>query len=926
MSTFAVGTVETVSVSQAGYSANAYKVAYVTATDTLAAGTACRVLRGGTVVLPNCQLTDKGSTWGSRVYEVDFTSVTSTGETFTVEVSGVQSQPFPIAENIWDSYKDEMTAFYRIQRASVATADVYPAGYSSVAPSPKVFHEAGHLDDARSEDGTAHYDLTGGWYDAGDYGKYGGNQWVGGEIALAYLRHADTPAVRFDNDSNGVPDLIDEARVGSEYLMKFADQLGGALYNIRNNGGFRHPEHLTDNVPGTSDDRALTLLSVGGSAKGAGTLAATARAIRHAVAEGHIGAAQATEMSAFADECEAAAVILYTFAEDNPNGPEGSYTAIGGIPNTMLWAEVQLFLLTGEIAYRQSATDRIAPLTFDDLRSTNYWDLRPLSMAEFYPVADAGTQQHIHDLLRQQLDFFLSSTDDTPYGVLNQFKNFGVNEPHMSYVGDALRYYELFGDPAALRAVLRGMYWVFGANPWDISWVSGIGANHVKYLHTRLDEESYSQQNPGVVIPGAMVSGPNIKDPKDNRSAKPWYEDRPLWQDDTQQWRYNEYSISIQVGMLYSIMGLTSINDAPSDGGSHPAGITVTSPTIGDLVTGSVTIFAEPAEPMSSVRSNGSGSYLPMTLTQGSYRSTFTVDGVAPYAERRADVRGVAAGGRVTHSSTHFTVAPPLPTPTTPLMYDDFSGGGTFGGTGQGWVNWWNDHAGTGSYARATVDGRQVGRFSHNPQSAQSRAKMQPWHDRVDLSGYRYLSVTMKNPGYPAARIRIDMNDGQNGYQLTGGFVAVDDEWTTTDFDLDAFPNLDKSSVHIDVWLNQTGGEYGEILIDDIQATNKGSGTAPQLTNHGVSQTTGNRTTDFTFSVTYTDVNNQPPFTVDVVVDGVIHAMDELDPNDTTYADGKDYTFTTRLPVGQHSYFFRTTDTTTNLVKTVTYQQPVVSP
>jgi|GEM_PF-3176310 len=95
-----------------------------------------------------------------------------------------------------------------------------------------------------------HCDLADGWYDAGDYGKYGGNQWGGAEIALAYVRYAGNAAVVYDNDAAGVPDLIDKAMFGSEYIMKFADQFGGAVYDLKNNASFHHPETTTDNISG----------------------------------------------------------------------------------------------------------------------------------------------------------------------------------------------------------------------------------------------------------------------------------------------------------------------------------------------------------------------------------------------------------------------------------------------------------------------------------------------------------------------------------------------------------------------------------------------------------------------------------------------------------------------------------------------------
>ncbi|WP_264631755.1 glycoside hydrolase family 9 protein [Microbacterium hydrothermale] len=99
--------------------------------------------------------------------------------------------------------------------------------------------------------GTVHYDLTGGWYDAGDYGIYGGNQWVGGNIAISYLRYGNTPAVAFDNGTNGVPDLVDEARFGSEYLLRMLDAFDGAFWDVKGSGGFQHSDKHTAGIVGT---------------------------------------------------------------------------------------------------------------------------------------------------------------------------------------------------------------------------------------------------------------------------------------------------------------------------------------------------------------------------------------------------------------------------------------------------------------------------------------------------------------------------------------------------------------------------------------------------------------------------------------------------------------------------------------------------
>lgn len=918
-------------VSQAGYNTGGFKNAQVVSTSALT-DLSYQVKDAGGTTVASGTMTYAGYVWDKHVYAIDFSSVSAAGNGYTVVTNGTSSYPFPIQANIWNDYKDEMTAFYRLQRAGVATEDAYPAGYSSVAPSAKLYHEAGHLDDAASADGTAHYDLTGGWYDAGDYGKYAGNQWVAAEIALAYIRHAEADSVKYDNDANGIPDLVDEAIFGSEYLIKFADQLGGELYDIKNNATFVHPEKSTDNIPGTADDRRLSGLGVGGSAKAAGSLAATARAIHTAIAQGDVDSAKVAALEDFADDAEAAAVVFYDYVVANPDGVIGSYSTRGGISNSKLLADVELYLLTNDTDYKDAATANINTLVFADLSSTNYWDMRPMSMAEFYPVADPATQAHIQKLLKEQVDFFITSADDTPYGVLNQFKNFGVNEPHASYLGDTLRYYELFGDPAALRAVEKGIYWIFGENPWNISWVSGIGSDFVTYPHTRYDEGANSNaSNTGIVFPGAMVSGPNMKDTKDKTSVSPWYEDRSLYADDTNQWRYNEFSVSIQAGLLYTIMGLSANASASSAGGATPPKLPVLSPVIGDYVRGNVTVFAGPASGLTDVGYSTAGTggpYLPMSVSGSVYAATIDESATAAFTNKRVDVRGTDAAGNYTYSSTHYTVAAPLPDPSTPLLYDNFGGGGVWGSTGGNnqWVNWYTQNGGTATFAKTVVDDRTVGKFTQTPTATNSNAKFQPWHDYLDLSGYRYLNFTVKNPGYPNLRMKIELSDGTRTYNLTGGWATVPTDWTDLQINLDTLtPVINKKKTTMSIWLNQTAVGYGELLVDEIKATNIESGSAPTLTAGGVNHASGDADTDYTFNVTYTDADNEKPFTMELVLDGVVHTMTAVDAGDTTYTDGKVYAYTTKLPLGVHSYYFHTTDTTTDAVSSAVQSGPAVS-
>jgi len=909
-------------VSQVGYGKNDYKTAIITST-TYLSDTSYDIVNGSNTSVKSGNMFYTGMTWGKYVYTIDFSTIKTNGNNYRVTTNGISSFPFPIVDNVWDGYKDEMTAFYRLQRASVATSDAYPQGYSTIPPSDKVFHPAGHLDDAKRNDNGQNVNLTGGHYDAGDYGKYGANQWVGAEIVLAYLRNVDSPSVKFDNDNNDIPDLIDEAMFASDYLVKFANLFNGAVYDISHHGAFVHPNKETDGIPGTADDRKLKTetYSIEGSAKGAATLAATARAIRTAISEGDVPTSLVSSLTTAADQYEAAAITLYNFMVANFNiQPQH------GNPNmSRIFADVELYLLTSDTDYLDAAITAANALTFDDLSSTAYWSMRPIALAELYPVADSTTQAHIQDLLEEQFHFVLTLMDDTPYGVINNFSNFGVNEPLMAYIGDMMRYYELFGDPDTLRIIQRAMYWVYGQNPWNISWVSGIGSVYTKFIHTRLDEEAGSSANQGVVIPGAMVSGANIRDTKDMYSVAPWYEDRYQGADNMNQWRYNEYSINIQAGMLYTVMGLSTINNATTSGSNLPE-LQVYGPQLGDFVRGDVTVFASTNAGTPGVRS--SGTYVPMTLDGAAYKYTFDTSAVTPLTNLSMRLRGSDTSGNYTYSNMHYTVAQPLPDPSHPLLFDNFTdkGAGLWGSIGHHWVNWWNQNGGTGAFTELQMDGRWVGKFSQTSTAINHEARFQHWNESFNVDGYRYLNFTVKNPSSPNLQMKATLSDGTNSFSLTGGWINIPTEWTDLQFDTIAAPaNLNRKKATLMIWLRQTSAGTSDMYIDEIWYSNTASGTAPTLTSGSVSASTGNTQTNFTFNVTYTDVDNEKPHVVEVVIDGVVRQMAEVNPSDTNYADGKQYRLVTKLSKGNHTYYFTTTDKTSDAVSTSVATGPSVS-
>lgn len=80
--------------------------------------------------------------------------------------------------------------------------------------------------------------------------------------------------------------------------------------------------------------------------------------------------------------------------------------------------------------------------------------------------------------------------------------------------------------------------------------------------------------------------------------------------------------------------------------------------------------------------------------------------------------------------------------------------------------------------------------------------------------------------------------------------------------------------------------------------------TGPTLANGMVTPASGEPGASFTWTVSYTDVNNDAPTAMNVVIDGVSHAMTS---SDSTYCDGATYTYSQALSAGAHSYHFEFT-------------------
>jgi hypothetical protein len=98
------------------------------------------------------------------------------------------------------------------------------------------------------------------------------------------------------------------------------------------------------------------------------------------------------------------------------------------------------------------------------------------------------------------------------------------------------------------------------------------------------------------------------------------------------------------------------------------------------------------------------------------------------------------------------------------------------------------------------------------------------------------------------------------------------------------------------------------------------------LSGGSVNPSSGNATTLFNYTVTYTSAGNTPPASINATVDGVSYAMAAANASDTDYTDGRLYYYNTTLTCKSHTYSFETSDGTSYDRTNTTFKSPGMNP
>jgi len=168
---------------------------------------------------------------GDKIWRFDFSNVSAPGRYYVLDkTNNLRSFSFNIADGVYnDALRAAVKMFY-YQRAGTAK----PAQYAGAEWADALCFEQDkrtRLFSAKNDAATER-DLSGGWFDAGDYNKY--TKWTADYVAEMLLSFEENPGVFTDDfgipeSGNGVPDILDEAKWGLAWLLKAQNDDGSVL-------------------------------------------------------------------------------------------------------------------------------------------------------------------------------------------------------------------------------------------------------------------------------------------------------------------------------------------------------------------------------------------------------------------------------------------------------------------------------------------------------------------------------------------------------------------------------------------------------------------------------------------------------------------------------------------------------------------------
>jgi endoglucanase len=440
----------------------------------------------GQTVLTRRLKSAKTPGWGtfSHYYELDFSNINQAGR-YYLELDGTRSATFEIGLNNYASPRKDLLTFMRQQRC----------GYNPTLD--LVCHQR----DGRTMFGpmpdSTFIDASGGWHDAGDQLKYLiTSSYATAHMLLSYEWYPDQFEDEFNAlgqpGANGIPDVLDEAKWGLDWIHKLhpaPDQLFHQIADDRDHIGWKMPDDdPSDYGWGPNSYRVVYFAT--GEPQGLREYKSKATGISNLAGRSAAAMALGARIfepydRAYAEKCLGAARTLYQlgrekegFQQGNSYGAPYRYTE-DTWADDMEWGAAELYKTTKEKQYLsqarkyalQAATTSWMPLdTADHYR---YYPFINLGHFALHEVSESSFQDTLAKFYQEGIEATLARGKKNPFRIGVPFI-WCSNNLASALITQIILYEKMTGDRQYHDFMLAQRDWLFGRNPWGTSMFTGI--------------------------------------------------------------------------------------------------------------------------------------------------------------------------------------------------------------------------------------------------------------------------------------------------------------------------------------------------------------------------------------------------------------------------------------------------------------------
>lgn len=486
---------------------------------------------------------------GDECLIADFTAFTEPGR-YYIEVDGKhRSLYFTITSNPYEKpFVTVMRGLY-LNRCGIKVSD--PAGFG---------HGPCHLEPAQFHESTGQkgeMDASGGWHDAGDYGRYVVNSGISTATILfmfeRYKNKLEGISLGIPESGGEIPDILAEAKWNIDWMLKMQAADGGVYHKAT-------PKRFPGWIK-AEDDKATEFIfrkTSTATANLAAVCAVAARVYKPYDAE-------------FAAACLKAAEKSWQYLEKNqgivpPGGflnPEDSNTGQykdSYDKDERFWAATELFITTGKPVYEKYVEENFALFEPSVEKGAYWWETHVLAMLS-YLYSDFNKNPNIVKKIKTDLknsaDVFAYRIKTNGYRMVLEDGDFiwGSNSIALNMAVNLVAASELLGGEADdvkrkeyRQAGREVLHYIFGRNPMGMSYVTGIGERRPMRIHHRPSEADAIEEP----YPGLLAGGPNKG--KQDRELRKLPADTPpakSYTDELESYASNEIAINWNAPLAY---------------------------------------------------------------------------------------------------------------------------------------------------------------------------------------------------------------------------------------------------------------------------------------------------------------------------------------------------------------------------------------